>query len=693
MKRVLMYVSVALALAQAGAATAQIPSPGMREYYEGTAIERKVADATALIVPPGTMQLNPGGTSYKLLTHGPFLNERSTGNPLCTDQAYRGLEHATLGRAGVLIGNRVMLTAPHFDTYEPGYAIFGLHRTSALAPYPDFDNIPAANVYAVHSIIHSTPIHGGTGDYMIFSLDPTKKPAPSAAPVPLRRSGTPSTYDVLTMIGHPEGLPTKIGDGGYLRGFSGTNVDIGAAPIWDGSSGTPVFNAKANVIETLIASGFIYANGALEPPGMPWRYDPVGACVRAAASSPHDAYYFTTNAGVAAFAPTIAPPATELQVSPQTEVTHVGAVGGSVTNPTSTFQVAAPSSATGPLSFTVAAPSIPGGPTITLSPPAGSYTVSTGSPISFTATASSTGVASCRADDASIVVTPTTGNGFPGLVRHRFEIGMTDFALTPSGGWHSQQLAPYQTRTLEVRNTRAGAQSVTVSSPAAWLLVDGGASATFALNPAGASGDRANFTISFNPAASGFPAHGTTGWKTITVSPNAPSCSVHGNEYYSVRLTPNNETFHAVDPGFGLAAPAPGQTFGTPTVYEWNLSGKQAFTVADLDLSLTLVYNGFAGVVGPTAVPTLKLVLQAPNGQNATIWDRQAAPSGYLDEISTGMVWKFNLDDQTTPPLGPNLFGSLNNLAGNGIWRLYAYSTSSTPVMLDYADLKVTRNP
>lgn len=162
--------------------------------------------------------------------------------PLCSKQNFAGqpcLEaRGNTPGTGFLVGDsgRYLLTASHVVVDDYGnlipdlYCIFGYRVASNVA----VQSFPISNVFRVSTLLRRGQGAGEDDDWALVELEaPTGRSG-----LPLRASGQPTISDPVIAIGHPHGLPVKVGKGAIQEVSSPlyqADLDIGA-----GQSGSPV---------------------------------------------------------------------------------------------------------------------------------------------------------------------------------------------------------------------------------------------------------------------------------------------------------------------------------------------------------------------------------------------------------------------------------------------------------------------
>jgi len=167
--------------------------------------------------------------------------------------------------SGFLVGDDLFVTAGHCITdagmcagvsmiFDYGYDQQG----------KDLSTVDADNVYYCKSIVSRAQGSGNGKDYAVVKLD---RPVVGREPLKLRREGTISKGDPVTVIGHPSGLPTKITSGAKVR-TNDSNLPYFVANIdsYGGNSGSAVFNTSNGEVEGILVRGetdFINRNGCM----------------------------------------------------------------------------------------------------------------------------------------------------------------------------------------------------------------------------------------------------------------------------------------------------------------------------------------------------------------------------------------------------------------------------------------------
>lgn len=371
----------------------------------------KLLENEVALVDVGAVARNGDGT-YRLTTQA-YTKAGGT-LTLCTDSRFYG-QTMVAGlpfRSAVQVGPDLVLTAWHnitFGTTPELYAIFGLrHRLVAgrCVP-PDFERIPAADVYSVIDNVADGLMGSPPRDFLLLRLDRS-----AAARYPrVRRTGRGRAdddhRDRVTMISHPDRLAAKVDIAGRLAGYSDptyTGPEAENLHPLQWSSGAMLYNRDAQILETVARSSLA---GQYVREGTCWKVGDIGV-TRA------------TNDSLADFAGQIPP--FELLVTPLDAVVHEGFAGDRLSNPTVARTVEVPASSPGTVQYRITPPATTAqGPQLLLAmgaPMQGSLPPGAGFDIEETVDAS--GVP-CGSYEVTYSIADLT-HGFTDVIRHVFRI-------------------------------------------------------------------------------------------------------------------------------------------------------------------------------------------------------------------------------------------------------------------------------
>ncbi len=209
-------------------------------YRARSSLEAELADSTIALVESTNLKKNEDG-SYTLKT-----DTFGSRYGLCKSENFYS-QPVGSAASGALVGPELVLTAAH--TIEDAEdclgkkIVFGYH---AKADGEFNTTFPGQDVAQCKEIV----IRDEENDFLIFRINRKITHHKSLA---LNRNEAPKVGSELVVIGHPNGLPTKISPGQVLL----------ATPIgiitdndtYGGNSGSPAFNPKTGLIEGVLSRG------------------------------------------------------------------------------------------------------------------------------------------------------------------------------------------------------------------------------------------------------------------------------------------------------------------------------------------------------------------------------------------------------------------------------------------------------
>lgn len=683
------------------------------DYCNADPLSRRVADATAILVPRSQVHLNPGNTTYTLDTTpftAPFL-----GDPICSDQPYYNQVRALQGRTGFLIGPHTLMTAAHRTTAEfnpADYAVIFNWRWIENGAQPqnspdrdcrlqsDPSAIPFADVYfpALSPVYNTRETLSNPADFMIFQLE---RDVPGVTPLPLRRTGEPLLGDALIVPGHAFVLPLKIASGARVVRTGPNGIGTGQPWVSIGNSGSPVFNTRAQVVETVISRGNLLTS---------WAWNASHTCMVETPSLVNAGAENNSveNSSVKVLPAAELPTTTALEVSPLNIVRHT-VVGSSVTNQSSSFTVSLPAAAPAAVSYRVSsgnvAPDVDYTPTATpaqlevmsaqgVEVGGDVQTISPGQTQRYTVNVESV-PSDCEQTETEVRVRPLVAGAFDSVITHRFETNQRNFLVSPDTNWTLTAFAPpFPTRALTLRNPTAINQSINVNSSASWLRVNGAASTTVSLAPQGSAGDSASVTLSIASTVDIDVPPGTSGTARVTVNAGNTRCQERGADEIDVAFTNGVLDLYVPDTsGTSLPAPVGGATYGTPREVTFDLSAYTGLFVGDVNVGPSFYAMANSVALVP---PSIMVEVDSPNPGGSRhvvkVWDGQTAPAGYFPSIAMD-TYRLTLDDEVTPPLAGTLLSAFDNESIAGVWKVRVYNRTSNLVVPDGMMLRIVRKP
>jgi hypothetical protein len=674
MKRLCYSLAIAAALIIPGnSANAQPPltplppTPLACEVGDLSTTEQRVVDATAYFLPKDYVIYNKVDNTYSIdsspLTG--FTQLDQFGVPfvtnICPSSNYYGVSALGLtswwgrGRSAVMIGYNQFITAPHANSLNLNNWMVVFLPSGFPCTVSDLSAIPADNVYTPNNLFgvaNTLPTHGGY-DYLSFYVD---RPVVGRKPLKMRRSGTPRLGDSIIHTGHSLWSGVRIDRYGSYHGNT-TDDLTGSGPYesplfsgiypFEGASGGAVFNIRDEVLEAVVAAP---VDGELTR-------DATASCV-------YDAYRNwspnKTNGKFVAVSHLI--PRQEVLVTPLDEIRHVGDIGGALTNAVSSYQIRGGVSSN---QYAVDPdPSIPssGAPLLTSSIPPGDLFASIVTPTTWTLTADVSGVSNCGIWDYEFNVRDRH-NFQNNYIRHRFEIGVEEFEITPSKGVDILDfgIPITKTYTYTLRNVRPTATTLRLETKdrfgaaSSWLRVNGGNLAVITLQAQGQINDTAVFTISVDEPAIGsrhIPR------AILHVDHDNPACALASpiSRQLEFTLALGRESFSKIGTGDFLVPPTGSASYGAPESYLIDVDEPVGLCTTDVKVRTGLMDSVFHYF--PVAAEKLRIRLKSPLGTLITLWDMNVIPESTY--YMSGSLFAFGeeqsvsyltLDDNATPPL------------------------------------------
>lgn len=597
-------------------------------------------------------------------------------------------------RSGFLMAPNIVATAPHTNDFNPSdfVVVFNVKAKKDLATQncilPDPEHIPASDIYlprAANPLIANTiqyffNMYGAwTGvDYAAFYLD---RPVTGHQYMRIRKNGNISQSDTLALTGHPFGMRTKLQYGiGYAGEKANSSYTNFIYPTFNdfyllkGMSGGPVYNLDRNYVETVVGSvagsgcmGF-YTDSFTDPT-YHIMYDLCDDTPPPAGHGDFPPTHDINQGPIAALAELV--PTPYLRVAPLNDVTYVLPINGSP-SPTQTVYTATASAsetANTAISASIAPTSVPGQPNfVSLS----SYNASLAPGASTTITATvtvPTGTA-CGVYDRYVAVVDNS-HGFRDRMLHRFEIGMTDFTVSPDENADIYGItAPSSPANLTytLTNTRPTAVNVAVSLNQPWLSFETGSSNLVSLAAVGQAGATKTVTIKVNAAAFAL-ANGDYPFAVSFEGQGgcARYAPVQRPGVFHKGVVRLKKTLNAL-----VFPPTPANA---PVTDTFTLTSH--FCVYDAKLRFNSLTSGSAaGVPLAQWVPSLRVYLDLSGSQTVSsqVWNHNALPPNWnipssFDPVDAILTETLLLDRaQNVPPVGASSLSIFNNKDAAGQW-------------------------
>lgn len=204
-----------------------------------------LASSTAAMIEKTNLKQNADRTT---------ISGRSLGDmyKLCPDQRFRS-QPVAANCSGTLVAPDIIMTAAH--CYELAkqsckeYAWVFDYKVSR--DNQDSVTVPTSNVYECQEVILNEMDLGRGIDHALIKL---KRPVSDRSFAKLRNQGSIDVGEPLVLIGHPNGLPTKIAADAFVLKLEGhsfvSNVDAFSV-----NSGSGVFHATTGEVEGILSSG------------------------------------------------------------------------------------------------------------------------------------------------------------------------------------------------------------------------------------------------------------------------------------------------------------------------------------------------------------------------------------------------------------------------------------------------------
>lgn len=214
-----------------------------KDYYEAGSHFQRLADSTVALIRTKDLTFSADNVFIGGANYGQSQN-------LCSNERFRE-QNAAAYCSGSLVGKDLVITAGHCITGTSDCAdtsfVFG-YALKAAGVLPQ--SVSSSEVYRCKSIV-ARELKSNGADYAVIQLD---REVGNHSPLIVRRQGTVSIGETLTVIGHPVGLPTKITSGARVRSLSSEHF-VANLDTYGGNSGSAVFSDTTQEVVGILVRG------------------------------------------------------------------------------------------------------------------------------------------------------------------------------------------------------------------------------------------------------------------------------------------------------------------------------------------------------------------------------------------------------------------------------------------------------
>ena len=153
--------------------------------------------------------------------------------------------------SGFLVAPDIIATAGHCvnaGNVTNVRFVFGFRMRDAATAQSQIDN---TEIYSGISLLGREEIATGP-DWALVRID---RAVTNHALTSIRREGKVGDEQVVHVIGHPVGLPTKFAGGATVRDNQPAAFFVANLDTYGGNSGSPVFNSDTHVVEGILVRG------------------------------------------------------------------------------------------------------------------------------------------------------------------------------------------------------------------------------------------------------------------------------------------------------------------------------------------------------------------------------------------------------------------------------------------------------
>lgn len=224
---------------------------GADQRREASSVERDslrdvVRRTAALVDASRVRRTNTGTTTLQSETY------RET-NDLCREERFADQPVPAFCTAFLIAPDRVA-TAGHCVASEQACAstriAFGFEHSTTVSEEGEV-TLPTRDVYGCETIVDRRR-QPASVDYAVLQLD---REVVDRHPLAVRTHAPPPPGRPLAIVGHPMGLPMKVGLGGEVRASSTPELVQYALDTYGGHSGSPVVDPATGIVQALHTRG------------------------------------------------------------------------------------------------------------------------------------------------------------------------------------------------------------------------------------------------------------------------------------------------------------------------------------------------------------------------------------------------------------------------------------------------------